>query len=308
MGGHLRIFIPLLLVGLVLAFQNCSNETPSGTKSASAKSALTLFSPSDTVATQQTLMIEASGGTAPYAFSVVVGAGAISPVDESSALFTAPALAQTSTVRVVDANGAYADKMINSTNSLTLSFTPLNPKSTDLIALTGQNGNPPFSFSLVAGPGTLAGSFFTPAATGGITRFEVQDANGNRSGFDIAVAVVTTAIIYRFLDGGGAVHFRDDPNPPAGMTASGSYKLFKVKAQVADPIIVRKCENASSVYFTHYLCVSGYTNLGVVGYASAVELPNTAEIYGTSTNTSTSLSRKPADIPSPREAIGYVPK
>ena len=62
-----------------------------------------------TVSTGSTVQFSASGGTGPYTFVVVTGAGTIDP---ESGLYTAPGVSSVDIVRVVDELGASSDAQV----------------------------------------------------------------------------------------------------------------------------------------------------------------------------------------------------
>ena len=82
----------------------------------------------------------ASGGQAPYSYSVSTGTGTV----DSSGVFTAPASPGTATVRVVDAAGASSTASVTTNASLAM-----NAASITMTASSGQS----FQFSGMGGAG-----------------------------------------------------------------------------------------------------------------------------------------------------------
>jgi hypothetical protein len=99
-----------------------------------------------------TYIFGASGGTPPYAFSIVSGSGTI---NASTGLFTPPGSAQVVTIRVSDANLAQSDAVVTVYPTL-----EVNPVSADVltgetITVNATGGVPPLDFQIVEGPGVL---------------------------------------------------------------------------------------------------------------------------------------------------------
>jgi hypothetical protein len=139
---------------------------------------LTLGSQAATVdgGTSQTLM--AAGGQPPYRFSILSGAGT---VDAASGVYTAPAGAGTSVVLVTDALGANAQVTIVNNPQLLISPASLTVTAGagQTYPFTGQGGTPPYSYSLVSGPGsTNASGVYTAVNTSGTAIVRVTDGLG----------------------------------------------------------------------------------------------------------------------------------
>jgi len=140
--------------------------------------ALTLAAASTTVDGNTSQTLTAAGGQTPYSFSVVSGKG---KVDTSSGVYTAPAEADSSVVRVSDALGATAQVTILNNPPLSV-----NPTSITVTAGAGQTypfagvgGAPPYQYSLVSGPGTLSqDGLYTAANTSGTAFIQVTDGLG----------------------------------------------------------------------------------------------------------------------------------
>lgn len=125
-----------------------------------------------------TVQFTASGGTAPYTYSVTNGGGTI---DSSTGLFVAPTNSSAIDIAVNDVNGnfAYANITVAMSN-LTLSAvsTTVSIGATD--QLTASGGTAPYTYTVTAGGGTVdpnAGVFTAPSAPG-LTQVSVEDATG----------------------------------------------------------------------------------------------------------------------------------
>ncbi len=113
-GRHivlLRSFSALVVCAVCLALWGCDSfdfyGLLSGTGSHSPSGAALAISPlSATLSVSASCTFTASGGTPPYRFSVVSGAGAI---DQDTGVYTAPTTPSTDTVAVSDAAGATAE-------------------------------------------------------------------------------------------------------------------------------------------------------------------------------------------------------
>ncbi|MDR3608675.1 MAG: hypothetical protein P4M08_15030 [Oligoflexia bacterium] len=155
---------------------------------------LTISPTSQTVTGGSTLQFTATGGTSPYIFTIASGGGSI---NSSTGLFTAPTIAATVTVTVIDSSSkgssASATVTVSSTTSsnsgsLTVSAASSNiaPSSTD--QFTASGGVSPYSYSLVAGSGSVSPStgLYTASSASGSAEIAATDSAGN-----IAYAIVT---------------------------------------------------------------------------------------------------------------------
>jgi Domain of unknown function (DUF5122) beta-propeller len=126
--------------------------------------------------TAQTLM--PAGGTAPYTFLVVSGAGT---VDASTGVFTAPTQAGSSVVQVTDAAGETVQVTVKNNVALTIA-----PKSITVTAGAGQTspfsgvgGTPPYKYALVSGTGSLSATgVYSSANMSGSAVVRVTDGLG----------------------------------------------------------------------------------------------------------------------------------
>jgi hypothetical protein len=157
------------------------------------------FSPGPTtIDGGQTLTLSGTGGQSPYTYSVVSGPGT---VNTSTGVFTAPATPGSTVVQVSDANGGTSQITIN--NYATLGISPATATLDAGMSKTfvASGGNPPYTFSLVSGTGTVTadGAYSTPGAAG-TADVRVTDAIGQH-----ADAIVTIDSALGFAPGPTAV-------------------------------------------------------------------------------------------------------
>lgn len=132
------------------------------------------------------LTFTASGGVAPYSFSIITGAGAINSV---SGAFTAPASAGSVLVRVVDSLGNSADSSVTVSAGLGISPASVTLAVNNIINFSGSSGAPPYVFSLVSGAGAINSSTgqYTAAASSGPASVRVTDSLGFQATANITV-------------------------------------------------------------------------------------------------------------------------
>jgi alpha-tubulin suppressor-like RCC1 family protein len=117
----------------------------------------------------------ASGGTAPYTFSLVSGPGSLN----ASNKYLAPASAGNAIVRVTDAKGATSDALITIDSELALSPSTSKINVSTQLQLTALGGNPPYTYSVASGTGSISGGgLFTATSSLGTTVVRVIDNKG----------------------------------------------------------------------------------------------------------------------------------
>lgn len=128
-----------------------------------------------TLTTDSTEQFKATGGTSPYEYSIVSGAGELS----TAGLFTAPAVSGVTVVQVTDAGGRTADATVTINGALTVV-----PEAADLLynqsqIYTVSGGIGSYTYSLVSGPGTIDGAGnFTAGTTSGRATLRITDSLG----------------------------------------------------------------------------------------------------------------------------------
>jgi len=175
----------------------------------------------------------ASGGTAPYTFSLDSGSGTVT---SSGTYSTAGAGGGSADVRVTDSGGQHADATV--TIDAALAFAPgaTTLDGGQTLALAGTGGQGPYTYSVVSGPGTVNAStgLFTAPATAGSTVVQVTDVNGgsaqititNNATLGISPAAVTldAGMSKAFIASGGTPPYTFSLLSGTGtVTAAGTY-------------------------------------------------------------------------------------
>ncbi len=147
-----------------------------------------VISPSSyTLAVNNTYTFTASGGEAPYTFSIQSGSGS---VNSSTGLYTAPATAGSVVVRVTDNNGQTADATVTVNPALAISPASVTIALNGTQAFSATGGVTPYSYSVVSGGGTidpLSGMYTAPGTAGSVT-VRVTDARSNTSDSTVTVS------------------------------------------------------------------------------------------------------------------------
>jgi hypothetical protein len=133
-----------------------------------------LSAPSASLGAGTTETLSASGGQAPYTFSIASGGGTI----DSTGLFTAPAAAGTTIVQVTDKTAATAKASLQIIAVAFVNTTAtVDSATTTTQGATG--GAPPYSYSIETGGGNIdaSGHFTSPTGPATVT-LEVTDSKG----------------------------------------------------------------------------------------------------------------------------------
>lgn len=166
--------------------------TTSAATNANTETSGIIVSPAtDTITPSSTLQFSASGGVAPYSYSLASGGGSIDP---GSGIYTAPS-SGTTTAEVVatDSTGATGSTTVSVSYAAVL-ITPasitISPSGTYQFEAGG--GAPPYSFSITYGLGTLTPTgLFTAASTTGAVQIAVVDSNGSVAYSTVTVGTST---------------------------------------------------------------------------------------------------------------------
>ncbi len=153
---------------------------------ATVVSPLAIAPASVTLAVFNSQSFSASGGTAPYSFSVFSGSGSVL---STTGNYTASSSAGMVTVRVTDALGQFSDAMITVNAALQISPASQSLSLNQTQMFTSTGGVSPFTFSLVSGAGTVdanSGLYTAPASPGSAT-IRVTDSRGNSSNASVNI-------------------------------------------------------------------------------------------------------------------------
>jgi len=213
--------------------------------------ALAISPPAATITTANTQAFSASGGVAPYTYSVASGTGSI---NSGTGLYT-PAGSGVVTVRVTDSisNTSDATLTVNSVLAITPASTYITLNSDFTFGFTG--GAPPVTYSVFAGGGSFVDptdGIYTAPGTNGSATVRATDSLGNVSNsavtiytpLSISPTTITLAassaqtftgaggvgaLTYSVFSGGGSI------NPTTGLYTAPAAAGTAV-VQVADTI------------------------------------------------------------------------
>ncbi len=138
-----------------------------------------------TLAVTNLQTFRATGGIAPYRYSVFTGSGAVLATTGS---FIAPGSPGFTTVRVTDSLGAFADAIVTTNAALQISPVTQSLGVNALQTFTASGGAPPYVYYLVSGTGTIdsVGAYVAPASPG-TDMVRVQDQQGNTADATVSI-------------------------------------------------------------------------------------------------------------------------
>ncbi|MDR3608674.1 MAG: hypothetical protein P4M08_15025 [Oligoflexia bacterium] len=154
--------------------------------SVSTSAALTLTPSQQTIAPGASLQLVASGGLAPYTYSIISGQGSI---NSSTGIYTAPSTPTSVQINAVDTTG------VSGSATVTVAYPPLtiSPASITLalgstFTFSGSGGLPPYTFSMAYGAGLITSSgAYTAPSSGSSDQVMLEDANGDEAFADVTV-------------------------------------------------------------------------------------------------------------------------
>jgi len=244
---------------------------------------------SQTLAVNNTFTFSASGGQAPYTFSLQSGTGSI---HSTSGLYTAPAASGSAVILVTDNLGSTttANVIINSALSILPSSLTIAVNGSHTFA--GSNGVSPYTYSIVSGGGSInstSGAFVAPATAGGVV-VRVTDSLSNT--VDSSVTVVSTLVMtpvsktlavnnsFTFVGSGGQSPYTYSVQSGSGsvVAATGVYTagalagsaVVRVTDAIGQTATSNVTVNAALAISpaTHVLAVSGTINYATSGGVS----------------------------------------
>jgi PKD repeat protein len=160
--------------------------------------ALALSPASSIIAVNDVLALNATGGVAPYTFSIAAGGGSVN----ASGQYTASSSAGSATVQVTDSEGHVATSAVTINSALALAPASATIAASDAVTFTASGGVPPYSYTVFSGGGTISGSgaYTAPSATGtAVVRVTDAVANSVSASITInpamAIAPVTKTLL-----------------------------------------------------------------------------------------------------------------
>ncbi len=143
---------------------------------------------SSSLATDGSTTLTASGGTAPYSYSLVSGGGSL-----NGNVYQAPAYATTAKLQVIDAQGyvgiAYVNVAYYAPVVITPEQTRLYPGETLTLSASGGSGQ--YSYALISGSGSLNGTTYIASATATVAKVQVTDTFGKSAVATVRVETKT---------------------------------------------------------------------------------------------------------------------
>ena len=168
------------------------SDIPAGTNTASVtvQAPLAISPVAVTVTAGRSFAFSATGGDpGTYSYSVVSGGGSF-----SGGTYTAPLVPGSATVRVSDGSGnrSEAAVTISALGPLTITPTAVTLRRSDSITFQASGGISPYSYSIVAGPGTIvpASGVYTADDRSGTTTVRVTDSAVPANMSDATVEVI----------------------------------------------------------------------------------------------------------------------
>lgn len=128
--------------------------------------------------TGESVQFSATGGAAPYQYSLSSGVGSVTP----TGFYTAPNFTGTAVVKAVDSTGKDAFATVSISVPIALSPTSSVVGEGDTISFVASGGLPPFGFRIVAGLGAInstTGLYDAAGVVNGSAVIEVKDSSDN---------------------------------------------------------------------------------------------------------------------------------
>jgi len=142
---------------------------------------LVIDPPTLQIETGDTATLTPSGGTAPYTYSMISGAGAVAPLSGPNTIYT-PAGVTVAEIRVTDFIGQVATSTV--TVTLPAAGLAIVPRALTIgkfksFQFEATGGSGPYTFHFVSGNGSITlGGLYTASNKLGIEKVKVKDQNG----------------------------------------------------------------------------------------------------------------------------------
>ena len=142
-----------------------------------------------TLAVTNSQTFTASGGTAPYAFSIVTPSGGSISSGATTGFYTAPNVTGTYIVRITDSVGATADASVTVTAALAITPATKTLVVNNTFTFSATGGVSPYAYSVVSGGGSVNAStgLYTAPAAAGSASVRVTDSLGNISNAAVTI-------------------------------------------------------------------------------------------------------------------------
>ena len=156
---------------------DAAGSTSEAAVTISATGVLAITPPTVDLPTNTSITFNAVGGTPAYTYSIVAGTGSIVA---GTGVFTAPGLADTTTVRVTDSLAATSDATVTITAAGVLNIVPsaITLYTNSVYTFTAAGGTAPYTYTKIAGDGSivLATGVYTALGTAGSATLRVTDS------------------------------------------------------------------------------------------------------------------------------------
>lgn len=132
------------------------------------------------ISVNNTTTFTATGGAAPYSYSVFSGGGSILT---TTGVYTAPAIAGSAVVRVTDALGQFSDSIVTISAALQISPTSQSLSVNQTHTFSTSGGVAPITYSIVSGFGSVnpSSGVYTASSSAGSAVVRATDSLGNTS-------------------------------------------------------------------------------------------------------------------------------
>lgn len=180
--------LKLTLIAALITSASCANKDEgfAPSRQDSEIQGLVIEPPVATVSPQGNLTFSAKGGTGAYTFEIAQGTAYIL---ESTGQFSAGDVGEV-IVRVTDSDGQHADAVVFVTSSLSVNAAQLTLHYGESFNFVGSGGNPPYSYEIISGAGTIFQNLGTFIAGYFDTTTVVRTTDSSGHYVDTAVIVI----------------------------------------------------------------------------------------------------------------------